>query len=135
MPATILIVDDSRVVRSMLRETLKIGGHRILEAADGEQGLAVAQADCPELIITDINMPVLDGFGLIRAVRQLPQHRCTPILVVTTEAGEALKQRGREAGATGWLVKPFQPEQLLETTLRALELRQRALQKAGSCPQ
>lgn len=122
MPATVLIVDDSRTMRSMVRATLEADRHTVVEAPDGRAALtAVDQLDVPpDLVITDVNMPEMDGLSLVRALRECSRHRFTPILVLTTESGENIKQRGREAGATGWLVKPFNPDQLLQVVHRVL---------------
>jgi two-component system chemotaxis response regulator CheY len=127
MPATILIVDDSRLVRDMVREALATDSHRVVEAADGCEALAVADGADPDLVITDINMPEMDGLSLIREFRQRPRYQLTPILVLTTEGGEFMKKRGREVGATGWLVKPFDPVLLREATTNALRLREKVL--------
>lgn len=112
MTARILIVDDSRSLRRMVYAALAQDDYEILEGQDAEQALAVAQASPPDLVITDINMPGMDGLSLIRSLRALPEFRFTPVLVLTTEWGEEMKRRGLAAGATGWIVKPFNPEQL-----------------------
>jgi two-component system chemotaxis response regulator CheY len=127
MPATILIVDDSRVIREMVREALETDRHQVVEAADGCEALAVADGASPDLVITDVNMPEMDGLSFIRELRQRPRYRLTPILVLTTEGGEPMKRRGREAGATGWVVKPFDPVRLREAAACALRLREKAL--------
>jgi two-component system chemotaxis response regulator CheY len=126
MPPTILIVDDSRTVRTMVRGVLEADRHRVVEAQDGRAALtAVDQLDTPpDLVITDVNMPEMDGISLVRALRERSRHRFTPILVLTTEHGETIKQQGREAGATGWLVKPFNPDQLRQVVHRVLKARQ-----------
>jgi two-component system, chemotaxis family, chemotaxis protein CheY len=115
---TILTVDDSRTMRDMLRMALAGAGFNVVEAVDGEHGLEVLQAHKPDVIITDINMPKLDGFGFIEAVRVDDSHRATPILVLTTESDPAKKERARRAGATGWIVKPFNPEKLVDAIRR-----------------
>jgi len=112
MTARVLIVDDSRSLRRMVYAALAQDDYEILEGQDAEQALAVAQASPPDLVITDINMPGMDGLSLIRSLRALPEFRFTPVLVLTTEWGEEMKRRGLAAGATGWIVKPFNPEQL-----------------------
>jgi len=112
MTARVLIVDDSRSLRRMVYAALAQDDYEILEGQDAEQALAVAQASPPDLVITDINMPGMDGLSLIRSLRALPEFRFTPVLVLTTEWGEEMKRRGLAAGATGWIVKPFSPEQL-----------------------
>lgn len=113
MSRTVLAVDDSRTMRDMLRLALTQAGIDAHFAEDGLHGLEVLETVVPDVIITDINMPRMDGFGFIDAVRGRKQHRGVPILVLTTESGEDLKRRARNAGATGWIVKPFDPEKLV----------------------
>ncbi len=110
----VLAVDDSRTIRDMVRLTLTSAGIHADLAEDGEHGLEVLAQCAPDAIITDINMPRLDGFGFIDAVRAQPEYRSIPILVLTTESSAELKARAREAGATGWIVKPFDPEKLVK---------------------
>ncbi|MDR7505832.1 MAG: response regulator [Armatimonadota bacterium] len=112
MPATILIVDDSVTVRALVRGTLQADGHQVLEASDGHAALEMLEKTPLDLVITDVNMPELDGLALLRAIRSDPRHRYLPVLVLTTEGSDEMKARGRAAGATGWLVKPFHPERL-----------------------
>ena len=114
----ILTVDDSRTMRDMLRMALVKAGFNVVEAVDGEHGLEVLNANGADVIITDINMPKLDGFGFIEAVRETAAHRATPILVLTTESDPEKKNRARNAGATGWIVKPFSPEKLVDAIRR-----------------
>jgi two-component system chemotaxis response regulator CheY len=114
----ILTVDDSRTMRDMLRMALVKAGFNVIEAVDGEHGLEVLNANGADVIITDINMPKMDGFGFIEAVREDAAYRATPILVLTTESDPAKKDRARRAGATGWIVKPFHPEKLVEAIRR-----------------
>lgn len=109
---TVLTVDDSRTMRDMLRLALAGSGYRVVQAVDGLDGLEVLEAQGADVIITDINMPRLDGFGFIERVRSDERHRGTPILVLTTESAPEIKERARDAGATGWIVKPFDPEKL-----------------------
>ncbi len=118
MIQTILTVDDSRTMRDMLRLALVGAGFRVVEAVDGLDGLAVLAGERPDVIITDINMPNLDGFGFIEAVRDDVENRGTPILVLTTESDPDKKARARDAGATGWIVKPFNPEKLVQAIRR-----------------
>ncbi len=115
MSKTILTIDDSRTMRDMLKMALSGAGYTVVQAVDGEDGLNVlAQQGHPvDLIITDINMPKLDGFGVIRAVRNNPQHDDTPILVLSTEGEQESKDIAKDAGATGWIVKPFDPDSLV----------------------
>jgi two-component system chemotaxis response regulator CheY len=118
MEQLVLTVDDSRTMRDMLRLTLTAAGFRVVQANDGSHGLDVLAAERPDLIVTDLNMPVIDGFGFIEGARKLPAHRSTPILVLTTEADAEKKARARQAGATGWIVKPFSPEKLIAVLRR-----------------
>ncbi|MEL6170022.1 MAG: response regulator [Pseudomonadota bacterium] len=110
----VLAVDDSRTIRDMIKLTLTQAGITAHFAEDGQHGLEVLSDMAPDVIITDINMPRLDGFGFIDAVRAQDAYRNVPILVLTTESSNDLKQRARSAGATGWIVKPFDPERLVK---------------------
>lgn len=114
MTIQVLAVDDSRTMRDMLNMALRGGGFTPHLAEDGQHGLEVLQDINPDVIITDINMPRLDGFGFINAVRADAKWRKIPILVLTTESADTLKARAREAGATGWIVKPFDPAKLVK---------------------
>ena len=118
MNKTVLTVDDSRTMRDMLMLALKDAGYRVVQAEDGVHGLEVLQAESPDIVITDINMPRMDGFGFIEGMRADPNHKATPVLVLTTESDAAKKQRAREAGATGWIVKPFDPAKLVDAVRR-----------------
>lgn len=120
MSKTILTIDDSRTMRDMLMMALSGAGFNVIQAVDGVHGLEVlgAQADAPDVIITDINMPRMDGFGVIENIRRDERHRGTPILVLTTESDATKKERARAAGATGWIVKPFNPEKLVNAIRR-----------------
>ena len=118
--STIMTVDDSPSMRMLLRAALSDLGYQVLEAEDGVQALERLDGATPDLLITDINMPRLDGFGLIERVREQDQHRNLPILVLTTESSDEKKQRARTAGATGWIVKPFHPEKLAAAIRRVL---------------
>ncbi|MEO5344221.1 MAG: response regulator [Gammaproteobacteria bacterium SHHR-1] len=118
--ATILTVDDSASMRQMVSFTLKGAGHTVTEAADGVQALAIAKRQSFDLVITDVNMPNMDGISLIRELRTLPAFRFTPLLMLTTESGADKKQQGKAAGATGWIVKPFNPDQLVKTVQKVL---------------
>jgi two-component system chemotaxis response regulator CheY len=113
MSKTILTIDDSRTMRDMLKLALTGAGHAVVQADDGVAGVEALEGGAFDVIITDINMPRMDGFGVIEAVRRHPGHRATPILVLTTESEPARKQRARDAGATGWIVKPFDPAKLI----------------------
>lgn len=110
---TILTIDDSRTMRDMLKMTLDGAGFTVLQAIDGQDGLNVLAQQPVDLIITDINMPKLDGYGVIRAVRSDPTYSATPILVLSTEAEQESKDIAKDAGATGWIVKPFDPDGLV----------------------
>ncbi|WP_010141371.1 response regulator [Oceanicola sp. S124] len=114
MSLKVLAVDDSRTMRDMIRMALMPAGFDVHLAEDGVHGIEVLDGLTPDAIITDINMPRMDGFGFIDAVREQEQHRATPILVLTTESAPELKMRAREAGATGWIVKPFDPAKLVK---------------------
>lgn len=118
MTATILTVDDSRTMRDMLRMALTDAGFRVIQAEDGLHGLDVLRQEMPQVVITDINMPRMDGFGFIEAVRQDAKYRGVPILALTTESDDDKKMRARRAGATGWIVKPFDPVKLVAAIRR-----------------
>jgi two-component system, chemotaxis family, chemotaxis protein CheY len=109
----ILAVDDSASMRQMVTFTLKNAGFDVTEAKDGQEALDIAKTRQYDVIISDVNMPVMDGITLIKNLRQLPQFKFTPILMLTTESGSEKKMEGKAAGATGWIVKPFNPDQLL----------------------
>ena len=113
MSKTVMTVDDAATIRKMVSFTLRGAGHTVLEAADGLDALNQLRTRAIDLVISDINMPRMDGIELTRALRDLEQHRATPIVLLTTESDPEKKAKGRQAGATAWLVKPFQPEQLL----------------------
>jgi two-component system chemotaxis response regulator CheY len=115
----ILTVDDSASMRALLNNALTRHGFRVFQADDGQAALEWLALNEVDLVITDINMPRLDGFGLIEQLRSDPCHRDRPILVLTTESSEAKRARARAAGATGWIVKPFEPEKLVAAVRRA----------------
>jgi two-component system chemotaxis response regulator CheY len=115
----ILTVDDSRVMRQMLRMTLSEAGYEVFQAADGMEGLdALDEIGALDLIITDINMPRMDGFGFMERARTMPLYRATPMIVLSTESSDEKKARARAAGASGWIVKPFNAEKLLGAVRR-----------------
>ncbi len=118
--ASILAVDDSASMRQMVSFTLKGAGYEVIEAADGVEALNIARSKGVNLVITDVNMPNMDGISLIKQLRMLPSYKFTPLLMLTTEASSEKKQQGRAAGATGWIVKPFNPDQLLNTVKKVL---------------
>ncbi|MEO8057830.1 MAG: response regulator [Burkholderiales bacterium] len=111
---SILAVDDSASMRQMVSFTLKNAGYHVVEAVDGQDALEKAGTRDFDLVLTDQNMPRLDGIGLTKKLRDNPKFKTTPILILTTESSDQMKQAGRGAGATGWLVKPFDPTKLIE---------------------
>ena len=118
MTTRILAVDDSPTIRALVSKALRNAGFDVFLAVDGVDGVgALSEAD-PHLIITDINMPRMDGFGFIEGMRADPNHRTTPVLVLTTESDAEKKARARAAGATGWIVKPFDPAKLVDAVRR-----------------
>jgi two-component system, chemotaxis family, chemotaxis protein CheY len=118
--AQLLIVDDSTSMRQMVAFALSSGGYNVSEAEDGQAALDIAKTRRFDAVVTDVNMPRMDGIELIRHLRQLPDYKFTPLLMLTTESGPEKKMEGKQAGATGWLVKPFDPEQLLNTVRKVL---------------
>jgi two-component system chemotaxis response regulator CheY len=120
MTATILTVDDSASMRQMVSFTLKRAGYTVVEAADGVEALNYARTSTVDLVLTDVNMPNMDGISLVRKLRQLQSYKFVPMLMLTTESGQDKKSLGKAAGATGWLVKPFNPEKLLATIEKVL---------------
>ena len=118
MALKVLAVDDSKTMRDMVSFTLRNAGHDVIEGNDGQHALSVLGGQAVDLIITDVNMPNMDGLTLIKELRKLPTYKSTPILVLTTEADGAKKAEGRAAGATGWIVKPFSPDKLLQVVTK-----------------
>lgn len=118
MSLTILTIDDSRTIRDLLKQTLSEAGYTVIQAVDGQDGLEMLDRAAPQVIVTDINMPRMDGFSFIENVRRDQRWRGVPILVLTTESDTAKKARAREAGATGWIVKPFNPTKLVDAVRR-----------------
>lgn len=118
MALKILTVDDSRAMRDMLRHSLSAAGFSVVQADDGVHGLEILSAEKPDVVVTDINMPRMDGFGFIEALRADDSYRAVPVLVLTTEIDAAKKNRARQAGATGWIVKPFDPIKLVDAIHR-----------------
>lgn len=118
--ASILAVDDSGSMRQMVSFTLKSAGYDVIEAVDGNDALNKAKSAQVDLVVTDVNMPNKDGIDLIRDLRTLPAYKFTPMLMLTTESSMEKKQLGKAAGATGWIVKPFNPDQLLKTVQKVL---------------
>ncbi len=119
MGKTIMTVDDSASVRQMVGFTLKKAGFSVIEASDGKDALGKLKGEL-HLIITDLNMPNMDGIELIKNVRSNPSYKFVPIVMLTTESQASKKQEGKQAGATGWIVKPFKPEQLLAVVNKLL---------------
>jgi two-component system chemotaxis response regulator CheY len=120
MNKTIMTVDDSASIRQMVGFTLRQTGHRIVEAVDGRDACAKLEAQPVDMVITDLNMPNMDGIELIRRVRSLPACRFIPVIFLTTESQAEKKAEARAAGATGWIVKPFTPEQLVAVVGKVL---------------
>lgn len=120
MGKVVLTVDDSASIRQMVAFTLKSAGYEVIEAVDGEDGVNKAKMKNANLILTDQNMPKMDGLTLIKTLRAMPQYKTTPILMLTTESSDAMKAQGKAAGATGWLVKPFDPQKLLEVVKKVI---------------
>jgi two-component system, chemotaxis family, chemotaxis protein CheY len=120
MSKIIMTVDDSASVRQMVSFTLRDAGYQVLEANDGQDALARLNGTPVNMVITDLNMPNLDGIGLIRALRAVATYKFIPIVMLTTESQDTKKQEGKAAGATGWIVKPFKPEQLLAVVKKVL---------------
>lgn len=118
MTINVLAIDDSRTIRELVSHALNSSGFSVTVAEDGVEGVETFQTADADVVITDINMPRLDGFGVIDAIRQGQINRRVPILVLTTESGVELKQRARKAGATGWIVKPFDDASLVATVKR-----------------
>ena len=120
MGKIIMTADDSASVRQMVSFTLKEAGYEVVEAVDGNDALLKLGKQKVDMLITDLNMPNLDGIGLIKGARSLPACKFIPIIMLTTESQDSRKQEGKTAGATGWIVKPFKPEQLLAVVKKVL---------------
>lgn len=120
MSKTIMTVDDAATMRKMIAFTLKGAGHEVIEAGDGAEALGILKGRSVDLVITDVNMPNMDGITLTRQLRALPPFAKTPIVLLTTESDPAKKTEGKAAGATGWIVKPFQQDQLLAVVSKVL---------------
>ncbi len=117
---SVLVVDDSASIRSLITYVLEQAGYAVVVAEDGEAALEYARTNAVDLVLTDVNMPKLDGIGLTKALRELPHYRFVPLLVLTTESGTDKKMEGKAAGATGWIVKPVDPVQLVGTIRKVL---------------
>jgi two-component system chemotaxis response regulator CheY len=111
---SVLVVDDSNSMRQMVAFTMKEAGFDVIEGSNGQEALDRVKGKTVNLVITDLNMPIMDGMSMIRTLRTIPEYKFTPILMLTTESQAEKKAEGKAAGATGWIVKPFNPEQLLQ---------------------
>ncbi len=120
MKKVILTVDDSASVRQMIRFTLEDAGYSVIEATDGRDAITKLESNPVNLVFTDLNMPFVDGIQLIKHIRSSSVNKFLPIIMITTESQNDKKMQGKQAGATGWIVKPFRPEQLVEVTKKIL---------------
>ncbi len=120
MSKTILVVDDSSSIRQLVVSTLKGAGYGVIEAVDGKDALAKLNGTSIHMVVTDLNMPNLDGIGLVKELRAQVVYKFIPIIMLTTESQDGKKQAGKDAGATGWIVKPFNPDQLLAVARKVL---------------
>ena len=120
MAKKILIVDDSSSVRTVARMALREKGYDVVEAGNGQEALKVLQGDRCHLVISDVNMPIMDGITLLKEIKALPNYKFTPVIMLTTEAGEDKKQEGRAAGAKDWITKPFQPQLLVDAVSKLI---------------
>lgn len=120
MAKTILAVDDSGSLRQMVAFSLKAAGYDVVQAVDGQDGLNKAKQKTVDLVLTDQNMPIMDGLTLITNLRSLSSYQKVPILMLTTESSDEMKAKGRAAGANGWLVKPFDPKRLIEVVQKVI---------------
>lgn len=120
MAKKILIVDDSSSVRTVARMALREKGYEVLEAANGQEALAKLDGERCNLVISDVNMPVMDGITLLKEIKRHPNYKFTPVIMLTTEAGEDKKQEGRAAGAKAWITKPFQPQTLVDAVSKLI---------------
>ncbi len=120
MAKKILIVDDSSSVRTVARLALREKGYDVVEAANGQEALTLLQGDRCHLVISDVNMPVMDGIRLLKEIKAHPNYKFTPVIMLTTESGEDKKQEGRAAGAKAWIIKPFQPQVLVDAVSKLI---------------
>lgn len=121
MGQTVLVVDDSKTMRDMVTFTLTGAGYQVVQAGDGKEAVGkLSNGSKPALVVTDLNMPEMDGITLIKEIRKMPALKFTPILMLTTESSDEKKAAGKSAGATGWIVKPFNPEQFLKIVKKVL---------------
>jgi len=122
MAKTIMVVDDSEVMRQVVGTTLREAGYDVIEGEDGRDALSKLTGQRVHLVISDLNMPHLDGIGFVRSLKQLPAYRFTPVMMLTTESRDSIKAQGRAAGACAWLLKPFQPEMVLQAVMKLVSL-------------
>ncbi len=122
MSKTVMIVDDSTSMRQTVKICLSSAGYAVIEAVDGQDGIAKLDGRPVHLIIADVNMPVMGGIEMVKTIKQMPNYRFTPIMMLTTESDEACKREGQVAGAKAWVVKPFKPEQLLAAVAKLIML-------------
>lgn len=120
MAKTILIVDDSASLRQVVNIALSGAGYEVLEACDGQDGLSKLDGKKVHLIVSDVNMPVMDGITMVKQIKQMAQYKFTPIIMLTTESKDEMKQAGKEAGVKAWVVKPFKPEQMLDAVSKLI---------------
>jgi two-component system, chemotaxis family, chemotaxis protein CheY len=120
MAKTILAVDDSGSLRQMVAFSLQAAGYTVVQAVDGQDGLTKAKEKTVDLVLTDQNMPIMDGLTLIKNLRELGSYQRVPILMLTTESSDEMKAKGKAAGANGWLVKPFDPKRLIEVVQKVI---------------
>jgi two-component system, chemotaxis family, chemotaxis protein CheY len=120
MSRTILTVDDSASMRQMVKLTLTAAGYQVVEAGNGSEGLNRVRSVPVDMVVSDLNMPVMDGLTFVRELRKLPVGKGVPVILLTTESDSAIKQQAREVGATGWITKPFQQDQLLAVVRKVL---------------
>lgn len=120
MNKTIMTVDDSASIRQAVSFTLSQAGYDVVQASDGKDAVNKLNGSSVRLVLTDLNMPNLDGIGLIKWIRSQPSYRFLPVIMITTESQDAKKQEGKAAGATGWIVKPFKPEQLIAVVKKVI---------------
>jgi len=120
MSKKILVVDDSSSVRTVARMALRERGYDVVEASNGQEGLKALDADRIHLVISDVNMPTMDGISFLKEIKRHPNYKFTPVIMLTTEAGEDKKQEGRAAGAKAWITKPFQPQLLVDAVTKLM---------------
>lgn len=120
MSKTILIVDDSDSLREVVGIALKGAGYEVIEGADGQEGLSQLDGKKIHLIISDVNMPNMNGIDMVKKIKEMAEYKFTPIIMLTTESGEDLKDEGRSAGVKAWMVKPFKPEQMLDAVSKLI---------------